>query len=140
MTNRFDGHNFFTKVNGRRFATPLFAVLLVVESSDILFAIDSVPAAFSVSTHMFIIYSSNIFAILGLRQLYFVLEHLRERFIYVKYGVALILTFTGFKLAALIWNFEISILMSIAIIFAVLSLSIMLSILFTKKRKIPNRR
>ena len=135
MIDHFDGHNFFTKINGRRYATPLLAVLVIIESSDILFAIDSVPAAFSVSTNLFIIYTSNIFAILGLRQLYFVLEHLQERFQYVKYGIATILTFTGIKLAALIVDFEIPILVSILIIFAVLILSIVLSMVFTKKTK-----
>jgi tellurite resistance protein TerC len=135
VTDHFEGHNFFTKIDNKLYATPLFAVLLVIESSDILFAIDSVPAAFSVSTNMFIIYASNIFAILGLRQLYFVLEHLQERFQYVKYGVATILTFTGIKLAALIWHVEIPILLSIGIIFGVLVLSILLSIIFTKNKK-----
>lgn len=134
VTDHFDGHNFFTKVNGKRYATPLLAVLLVIESSDILFAIDSVPAAFSISTNLFVVYTSNIFAILGLRQLYFVLEHLQERFQYVKYGVATILTFTGVKLALLIIHVEIPILMSIGIIFGVLVLSILLSILLTKNQ------
>lgn len=134
VTDHFDGHNFLTRVGGKLHATPLLAVLVIIEGSDILFAIDSVPAAFSVSTNLFIIYTSNIFAILGLRQLYFVLEHLQERFQYVKYGVATILTFTGVKLAALIFNWEIPIVASILIIFAVLILSIVLSIVFTKNK------
>lgn len=134
VSDHFDGHNFFTKIDGKRFATPLLAVLVIIEGSDILFAIDSVPAAFSVSTNLFVIYTSNIFAILGLRQLYFVLEHLQERFQYVRYGIATILTFTGVKLAALIFHWEIPIVASILIIFAVLILSIVLSIIFTKNK------
>lgn len=134
VSDHFDGHNFFTRVSGKLCATPLLAVLVIVEFSDILFAIDSVPAAFSVSTNLFVIYTSNIFAILGLRQLYFVLEHLQERFQYVRYGIATILTFTGVKLAALIFHWEIPIVASILIIFAVLILSILLSIIFTKNK------
>lgn len=134
VSDHFDGHNFFTRVGGKLCATPLLAVLVIIEFSDILFAIDSVPAAFSVSTNLFVIYTSNIFAILGLRQLYFVLEHLQERFQYVRYGIATILTFTGVKLAALIFHWEIPIVASILIIFAVLILSILLSIIFTKNK------
>jgi tellurite resistance protein TerC len=133
ISKDFDGHKFFTKIDGKRYATPLFAVLIVIELSDILFAIDSVPAVFSVSTNLIVVYTSNIFAILGLRQLYFVLEHLHERFKYVKYGVATILTFTGVKLALLIVDWHISILASIGIIICVLAASIVLSILVTSR-------
>lgn len=132
ITKDFVGNHFVTKVDGKWFATPLLAALLVIESSDIMFAIDSVPAALSVSTNMFIVYTSNILAILGLRQLYFVLEHLQERFAYVRYGVAIILAFTGVKLAVLMFNIHIPILASIAFIFAVLVGSIILSIQKTK--------
>ncbi|MCL2817626.1 MAG: TerC/Alx family metal homeostasis membrane protein [Clostridiales bacterium] len=133
VTDHFVGNQFFTKIDGRRFATPLFAVVLIIEASDILFAIDSVPAVFSISTDLFIVYSSNIFAILGIRQLYFVLEHLHERFRYVRYGVATILTFTGLKLA-LIDIVPISIPLSIAFIVAALTASIVLSVLISKRR------
>ena len=105
---------------------------MVIEASDIMFAIDSVPAALSVSTNMFLVYTSNILAILGLRQLYFVLEHLQERFAYVRYGVAVILGFTGVKLAILIFGIHIPILASIGFIFSVLVGSIILSIYKTK--------
>ena len=105
---------------------------MVIEASDIMFAIDSVPAALSVSTNMFIVYTSNILAILGLRQLYFVLEHLQERFAYVRYGVAIILAFTGVKLAILMFHIHIPILASIGFIFSVLVGSIILSIYKTK--------
>ena len=133
VCDHFDGHNFITHFNGKRYATPLLAVLFIIEFSDVLFAIDSVPAVFSVTTNLFIVYTSNIFAILGLRQLYFVLEHLQERFCYVRYGVALILTFTGIKLTALVFNFHISIVLSITIIFFVLILSVLFSMFATRK-------
>lgn len=133
VTEDYHGNKFFVKENGKMWATPLFAVLMIIEFSDILFAIDSVPAVFSVSTDLFVVYTSNIFAILGLRQLYFVLEHLQSRFAYVKYGVATILTFTGVKLAGLMFDFHISIVASISIIFAVLLISIVGSMLVTKK-------
>lgn len=132
ITKDFVGNHFVTKVDNKWHATPLLAALMVIEASDIMFAIDSVPAALSVSTNMFLVYTSNILAILGLRQLYFVLEHLQERFAYVRYGVAIILGFTGVKLAILMFHVHIPILASIGFIFAVLVGSIVLSIYKTK--------
>lgn len=136
MTENFEGEKFMVRKNGKRLFTPLFAVLCLVECSDILFAIDSVPAVFSVSTDLLIVYTSNIFAILGLRQLYFVLEHLHERFQYVKYGVAVILTFTGVKLAGLMFGLHISIPVSIGVIVFVLTVSIVLSAIVSKKKEL----
>ena len=124
--------NAIAKLDGKWHATPLLAALMVIEASDIMFAIDSVPAALSVSTNLFIVYTSNILAILGLRQLYFVLEHLQERFAYVRYGVAIILAFTGVKLAILMFHIHIPILASIGFIFTVLVGSILISIKKTK--------
>lgn len=135
FTDAFIGNRFFAKIQGRWHGTPLLAALLVIECSDIVFAIDSVPAAFSVSTNLFLVYTSNILAILGLRQLYFVLEHLQERFQYVRYGVAIILCFTGVKLLALMANIHISIPLSIGLILAVLTGSIIFSILATKEEQ-----
>ena len=132
ITKDFVGNHFIAKVDGKWHATPLLATVVVIEASDIMFAIDSVPAALSVSTNLFIVYTSNILAILGLRQLYFVLEHLQERFAYVRYGVAIILGFTGVKLAILMFGLHIPILASIAFIFCVLVGSIVLSIMKTK--------
>ena len=140
MTTTFSGDKFMVTENGKRLFTPLFAVLCLIECSDILFAIDSVPAVFSVSTDLFIVYTSNIFAILGLRQLYFVLEHLHERFAYVKYGVAIILVFTGVKLAGLMFGLHISIPISIGIIVGVLIVSILVSILVSGGRKRDNEK
>ena len=108
-------------------------MLCLVECSDIIFAIDSVPAVFSVSTNLLIVYSSNIFAILGLRQMYFVLEHLQERFRYVKYGVGIILMFTGVKLGALILDFHISTTVSICVIFFVIVFSVIMSVIISGK-------
>ena len=132
ITKDFVGNHFVTKVDNKWHATPLLAALMVIEASDIMFAIDSVPAALSVSTNMFLVYTSNILAILGLRQLYFVLEHLQERFAYVRYGVAVILAFTGVKLAILMFHIHIPILASIGFIFSSLVGSIILSIYKTK--------
>ncbi len=132
ITKDFVGNHFVAKIDNKWHATPLLAALMVIEASDIMFAIDSVPAALSISTNMFIVYTSNILAILGLRQLYFVLEHLQERFAFVRYGVAIILAFTGVKLAVLMFHIHIPILASIGFIFSVLVGSIILSIYKTK--------
>lgn len=134
MSMDFDGDRFMTRVDGKRLFTPLFAVLCLIECSDIIFAIDSVPAVFSVSTNLIVVYTSNIFAILGLRQLYFVLAHLQERFQYVKYGVGVLLMFTGVKLLGLIFDFHISTVTSIGIIITVLVVSIVLSLVMTKRK------
>lgn len=134
MTKQPCGDRFLIKDRyGKRLFTPLFAVVCLIECSDILFAMDSVPAVFSVSTDLLIVYTSNIFAILGLRQFYFVLEHLRQRFVYVKYGVSIILVFTGMKLAGLAIGWNIPILQSIAVIGIVLALSILISMLLSGK-------
>lgn len=132
MTEDFSGDRFMVKQEGRYLFTPLFAILCLVECSDIIFAIDSVPAVFSVSTDLLIAYSSNIFAILGLRQMYFVLEHLHERFGYVKYGVGLILIFTGAKLGLMLFDISISTTLSICVIFFVIMWSVILSAVLQK--------
>ena len=116
-----------------RYATPLFVVLVIVELSDIIFAIDSVPAVFSVTTNPVIVYTSNLLAVLGLRQLYFGLEKLAKRFIYVRYGVATVLMFTGIKLVAAMFEQAISTAASICIILLALSVSMFASLFATKK-------
>lgn len=135
MTSYFVDEKFFTVENGKRMATPLLGVLVLIESSDILFAIDSVPAVLSVSRDLFIVYTSNIFAILGLRQLFFVIEHMQERFAYVRYGVAAILIFTGLKMVAGIIDIHISTVISIAVIVSVLAISIIASMIISKKKQ-----
>lgn len=130
ITKELHGEKFFVKINKAIYATPLFAIIILIEFSDILFAIDSIPAIFSITTKPFIVYTSNIFAILGLRSLYFVLEKLHSTFCYVKYGVALVLTFTGFKLLVLFFNITIPLGISLFVIFIILFMSIVLSKLF----------
>ena len=106
-TNEYDGQKMFTRVNGKRLATPLFAVLVMVESTDVLFAVDSIPAIIAVSREPFIIFSSNAFAILGLRALYFCLAGMADRFRYLNVGLGVILAFVGVKMilaTAEIWH------------------------------------
>lgn len=116
-----------------RYATPLFVVLIVVELSDIIFAIDSVPAVFSVTTNPVIVYTSNLMAILGLRQMYFGLEKLAKRFVYIKYGIASVLVFTGTKLVSAMFDKTISTAWSICFIVTALSVSMFASMVVTKK-------
>ncbi len=133
------GHSFFVKINKSYYATPLLVALLIIEGSDVIFAIDSIPAIFSITTDTFIVYTSNIFAILGLRSMYYVLAKMNNMFRFMKYGVGAILIFTGIKLLILILEIEISITNSILIILSILLSSILLSLIFsdrtTNKRK-----
>ncbi|WMJ87093.1 TerC/Alx family metal homeostasis membrane protein [Anaerocolumna sp. MB42-C2] len=130
ITNELEGDKFFVRKNKVLHATPLFAILILIEFTDIIFAVDSIPAIFSVTTDTFIVYTSNILAILGLRNLYFVLGKLHEKFKYVKYGVAVILTFTGIKLTLLIFDIQIPTGWSLAVIFTVLGGSIAASVAY----------
>lgn len=134
VTDKLYGEKFFVRIKNKTYATPLFAIILLIESSDILFAIDSIPAIFSITTDAFIVYTSNIFAVLCLRSLYFVLQKLHSLFCYVKYGVALILSFTGIKLLILFLNIEIPLIISLLIMLSILSISIIMSMLFPQKK------
>jgi TerC family integral membrane protein len=98
MTDTLEGEKFFTRKNGVLFATPLLLVLIMVELSDVIFAVDSIPAIFAVTTDPFIVLTSNLFAILGLRAMYFLLSNVAERFSMLKYGLALVLVFIGIKM------------------------------------------
>jgi tellurite resistance protein TerC len=131
-TDGYREQRFVVIENGRRLATPLLAVLLVVESSDILFAIDSVPAIFSVTTDTFLVFSSNAFAILGLRSLYFLLAGAVDRFRYLKPGLAALLVFAGLKilLADIV---PIPIALSLAAIVAILGTAIGASLLADRR-------
>jgi len=100
VSNEYDGQRFFTVQNGKRLATPLLPVLLVVEVTDLIFAVDSIPAIFAVTTDAFLVYTSNIFAILGLRSMYFLLSGIVHRFVYLQYGLSVILVFVGLKMIA----------------------------------------
>jgi tellurite resistance protein TerC len=102
-SDTLDGQKLFTRRNGRRMATPLFSVLILVEATDVVFAVDSVPAVLAVSREQFIVFSSNAFAILGLRALYFLLADMHNRFAYLQEGLAIILAFVGVKMLIHSW-------------------------------------
>jgi tellurite resistance protein TerC len=123
-----ENHFFIQNITGKWFATPLFLVLLVVEWSDLVFAIDSIPAVFAVTRDPFVVYSSNLFAILGLRALFFVLAGAMDKFHYLKPGVALILLFVGAKMIASAWVHP-STGLSLAVIITILAGSVVLSLL-----------
>lgn len=133
VSDSLEGDRFFVRKNKVLYATPLLAVLIVIEFTDIIFAVDSIPAIFSITLDPFIVYTSNIFAILGLRSMYFVLGNLHEKFKYVKYGVALILTFTGLKLALLMFSVHIPVGLSLAVIISILTVSIVASVMISRK-------
>lgn len=127
ITPEYEGAKFFVVREGRRFATPLLLVLLLVETTDVLFAVDSIPAVFSVTLDPFIVYTSNIFAILGLRSLYFVLAGAMRRFRYLRPGLSLVLVFVGIKmLAAEVYKIPTHI--SLGIISAILLVAILASL------------
>jgi tellurite resistance protein TerC len=130
-TDQMDGQKLFTRVNGHRVATPLFAVLLLVEFTDVLFAVDSVPAVLAVSREQFIVFSSNAFAILGLRALYFLLADAHARFSYLKEGLAIILAFVGVKMLVHKW-YHIPTWLSLTIIAIVLVAAIGFSLQSTR--------
>jgi len=123
LSRDFHGKHFFTLETGRRVATPLLLVLVLVEFTDLVFAIDSIPAIFGVTRDAFVVFTSNIFAVLGLRSLYFLLAAVVDRFHLLKYGLAVILAFVGVKMLAARY-FEIGIGTSLAVILGVLGLSI----------------
>lgn len=128
ICDSYDGAKFFTRTSrGRLLATPLLLVLLVVEWSDLVFAIDSIPAIFAVTRDPFLVYSSNIFAILGLRALFFVLAGMLDRFVYLKPGVAFILVFVGFKMTLSAWVHMPTVL-SLGVIVTTLALAVGLSL------------
>jgi tellurite resistance protein TerC len=136
LTNDFHGKHFFTIENGRKMATPLLLVLVLVEFTDLIFAIDSIPAIFGVTRDPFIVYTSNIFAVMGLRSLYFLLASVIEKFHLLKYGLAIILTFVGLKMIGEHW-IHVPILVSLAIILGVLLLAIAASLIWPAKDKPP---
>ena len=127
FSHEYDGQKFFTIENGRRLATPLLLVLVLVEFTDLIFAVDSIPAIFAVTRDPFLVYTSNIFAILGLRSLYFLLANVVYKFHLLKYGLAVILTFVGVKMIGAHW-WTIPIYTSLAVILGVLAISIAASL------------
>ena len=136
ISPKFDGAKFFSRIDGKLVATKLFLVLLIVETTDLIFAVDSIPAIFSIAPNdPFILYSSNIFAILGLRSMYFLLSNSLNLFSKLKYGLAIILTFIGFKML-LTPVLHISSSFSLAVVFSVLLVSIAASFIMAKKHPI----
>ena len=127
VTEELDGHKFFTKQNAKRAATPLFAALVVVEATDIIFAVDSVPAILAVSHESFIVLSSNAFAILGLRAMYFLLANAKEKFVYLSHALGGILVFVGAKMTISHWV-HMNTYLSLAVIVGMLTAAIVLSL------------
>lgn len=133
VTNDYRGDKFFVWENGVRMATPLFVVLLLVEFSDLIFAVDSIPAIFAVTKDPFIVYTSNVFAILGLRSLYFALAGVMDKFHYLKIGLGVVLAFVGVKMLLGHTPYKIDTLLSLGVIVAVLATSIIVSLLRPKQ-------
>jgi tellurite resistance protein TerC len=127
VSDELDGQKFFTRINGRRAATPLFAALVVIEITDVIFAVDSVPAILAVSNEPYLVFASNAFAILGLRALYFLLATAKDRFHYLSHALGAILIFVGIKMSISHW-YHINTYVSLAIIIAMLSGAIVFSI------------
>ena len=141
VTERIEGKDFFRKIGGRWHATPLLIALLFLELTDIIFAVDSVPAIFAITNEPMIVFTSNIFAILGLRAMYFMLAGVIDKFYLIKYGLAIVLVFVGLKMVWLNDAFggKFPIAYSLGFIVAVISGSIILSLLFPhKERTVPN--
>ncbi|MCX6867301.1 MAG: TerC family protein [Verrucomicrobia bacterium] len=133
VTSEYRADRFFVKENGIRMATPLFVVLLLVEFTDLIFAVDSIPAIFAVTTDPFIVYTSNVFAILGLRSLYFALSGVIDKFHYLKIGLGVVLTFVGVKMLLGHTPWKIDTLVSLGVIVTVLAASVVASWLWPKK-------
>ena len=127
VTADYEGGKFFVRREGKRLITPLFLVLLMIETTDIAFATDSIPAIFAITRDTFIIYTSNIFAVLGLRSLYFVVAGFMKQFRFLKYGLSAVLAFVGVKMLIEPWT-GIPILYSLLIIFAIITTSILASL------------
>ena len=131
VTPHLQEDNFFVKLNGKRFATPLFLVLILIETTDLIFAVDSIPAILAITQDQFIVYTSNVFAILGLRSLYFALAGVVHRFWLLSYGLAVVLVFVGIKML-LIDVYKIPIEWSLVFIATIITGSIMLSLRIRK--------
>ena len=127
VTTEFDGHKFVTRIDGKRVATPLLAALVVIEFTDLIFAVDSVPAILAVSNEPFIVFSANAFAILGLRAMYFLLANARERFHFLSHALGGILIFVGLKMTVSHW-YHLNTYVSLAVIIGMLTGAMVLSV------------
>lgn len=132
VTKTIHDEQFVVRINKLFYVTPLFLVLILIEVSDLIFALDSIPAIFAITEDPFIIFTSNIFAILGLRALYFLLANITDRFYFLKYGIAIILIFIGFKMLMAYW-FKVPIVVALGIVAVILIASISLSLIKTSK-------
>jgi tellurite resistance protein TerC len=133
VTEGLHGGRLFVKNGKQLLATPLFMVLIIIDVSDLIFAVDSIPAILAISHNTFIVYTSNIFAIMGLRSLYFAISGIMGYFRYLKVGLAFVLTFVGIKMLAEFFHFEIPILLSLGIIIFILGTSVIASLLIKEK-------
>ncbi|HJT68126.1 MAG TPA: TerC family protein [Pyrinomonadaceae bacterium] len=133
IARHYEDEKFFTKINGKRTGTLLLLVLMVVEVTDLVFAVDSIPAIFAITTNTFIVYTSNVFAILGLRSMYFLLAGVVEKFRYLRTGLAIVLTFIGIKMLVVALGFHIPIWFSLAFVALVLLGSVAASLLIPGK-------
>lgn len=132
ITDTLEGERFFVVRNGARMATPLFLALVLVEISDVVFAVDSIPAIFAITTDPFIVLTSNLFAILGLRAMYFLLADIGDRFELLKYGLALILIFIGVKMLIVEW-YKIPVLFSLSVVATILVVSVIASLWYSAR-------
>jgi tellurite resistance protein TerC len=135
VTREMHGNKFFLKIDGKLHATPLFVALLFLELTDIVFAVDSVPAIFALTREPLIVFTSNIFAILGLRNLYFLLRGALDKFYMLKYGLGVVLIFVGLKMTVLnkLYGGHFPITYSLGIIVGVIGISVVLSLMFPRK-------
>jgi tellurite resistance protein TerC len=135
VTPTFEGDQFFTKREGKTWVTPLFLVVILIEVTDLIFAVDSIPAILSISEDPFIVYTSNVFAILGLRSLYFALSGIEKYFHYLKFGLSAILIFVGVKMC-IVDFYKIPVSISLIVIVFVLAIAMLASVLFPKKESV----
>ena len=133
ITPDFHGEAFFVRIIGLRYATPMFLVLMMIEASDLVFAVDSIPAIFAVTTDPFIVFTSNIFAIMGLRAMYFLLADMADRFHLLKYGLALVLVFIGAKMLVMPW-FHMPVQWSLGIVGSIILTSVILSLKLSRRK------
>ena len=137
VSEELDGHKFLTRINGKRAATPLLAALVVVELTDVIFAVDSVPAILAVSNEAFLVFASNAFAIMGLRAMYFLLAGAKEKFHFLSHALGVILVYVGVKMTISHW-FHIDTLISLAVIIGLLGTAIWASLKFPKALSTPD--
>ena len=131
-----DNNGKFThRINGKRYFTSIFVVVLMLASTDIVFALDSIPAVFGISKNRMVIYTSNIFAVLGLRSLFFLLKGAKEKFVHLQQGIAIVLVFIGLKMLAEIFHFKIPVYISLLVILVCIAASIVYSIAIASKQE-----